>query len=214
MATSEITATRSTRMTGENRRNQIVQVAIDLFARKGFNGTTTKEIAEAAGVSEAIIFRHFAGKGDLYSAIIDHKMQSTVAAFNAKIEDAMRRKDDRMLFENLALDILDFHKNDQTHLRLMLYSALEGHDLARLFHKAYVSKMYDRFAVYFRERIDDGVFRTVEPKPALRAFIGMVINQSIAHNLIGDAILNLSNKKAAETFADIFLNGIKKNGKK
>ena len=44
-----------------------------LFSERGFRGTTTKEIAQAAGVSEAIIFRHFATKEDLYTAIIDHK---------------------------------------------------------------------------------------------------------------------------------------------
>src|SRR5437762_1771431 len=67
----------NSRMAKGDRRNQIVAVAMDLFASKGFNGTTTKEIAEAAGVSEAIIFRHFAKKKDLYSAIIDSKMQSS-----------------------------------------------------------------------------------------------------------------------------------------
>jgi TetR/AcrR family transcriptional regulator len=48
-----------TRMSASDRRNQLIDVAIDLFSRKGFGGTTTKEIAAAAGVTEAIIFRHF-----------------------------------------------------------------------------------------------------------------------------------------------------------
>ena len=60
-------------MAGEDRRRQIVDVAMRLFSERGFRGTTTKEIATAAGVSEAIIFRHFATKEELYTAIIDHK---------------------------------------------------------------------------------------------------------------------------------------------
>ena len=58
-----------TRMSGGARRKQIVDVAIRLFSEKGFRGTTTKEIALAAGVNEAIIFRHFTTKKDLYSEI-------------------------------------------------------------------------------------------------------------------------------------------------
>src|SRR5919107_1928215 len=61
------------RMAAEDRRLQIALTAMRLFSERGFRGTTTKEIAQAAGVSEAIIFRHFATKEDLYSAIIDLK---------------------------------------------------------------------------------------------------------------------------------------------
>jgi TetR/AcrR family transcriptional regulator len=66
--------TEARRLSAEDRRRQIVHAAIELFARKGFDGTTTREIAQAAGVSEALIFRHFPTKHDLYRAIIDHKM--------------------------------------------------------------------------------------------------------------------------------------------
>jgi AcrR family transcriptional regulator len=52
------------------RRDLIVAAAIPLFARKGFAGTTTREIAEAAGVSEALVFKHFANKTALYDAIV------------------------------------------------------------------------------------------------------------------------------------------------
>src|ERR1051326_4503164 len=63
----------SARMAGEDRKLQILAVAVSLFSQKGFRGTTTKEIAQAAGVSEAMVFRHFATKDELYTAILDHK---------------------------------------------------------------------------------------------------------------------------------------------
>jgi TetR/AcrR family transcriptional regulator len=52
-------------MSGDERRKQILRVAIQLFSQRGFSGTTTKEIARAAGVSEAMVFRHFANKEEL-----------------------------------------------------------------------------------------------------------------------------------------------------
>ncbi|HYW70404.1 MAG TPA: helix-turn-helix domain-containing protein, partial [Pyrinomonadaceae bacterium] len=66
-------AANGARMTGEDRRLQILRVAMRLFSQRGFRGTTTKEIALTAGVSEAMVFRHFATKEELYSAILDHK---------------------------------------------------------------------------------------------------------------------------------------------
>src|SRR5437588_4596060 len=68
------------RMAAEERRLQIAQVAMRLFSERAFRGTTTKEIAPAAGVSEAIIFRHFTTKDDLYTAIIDLKSCSGFCA--------------------------------------------------------------------------------------------------------------------------------------
>ena len=70
--TTEIVESRTApRMAAEDRRQQILDIAVRLFSHKGFRGTTTKEIALAAGVNEAIIFRHFATKEELYRAIID-----------------------------------------------------------------------------------------------------------------------------------------------
>ena len=66
------TAFPGARMAGDERRSQILRVAWDVFPR-GFRGTTTKKIAQAAGVSEAMVFRHFATKEELYAAILDHK---------------------------------------------------------------------------------------------------------------------------------------------
>ncbi len=60
------------RLSAEERRREIVRIAVRIFSQRGFRGTTTKEIAHAVGVSEAIIFRHFATKEELYRAIIDH----------------------------------------------------------------------------------------------------------------------------------------------
>src|ERR671933_1846250 len=87
------------RMAAEERRLQIVRVAMRLFSERGFRGTTTKEIAHAAGVSEAIIFRHFATKEELYTAIIDYKACAGDALNPREVAaEAISRKDDRAVF--------------------------------------------------------------------------------------------------------------------
>jgi AcrR family transcriptional regulator len=59
------------RLTAEARREAIVAAVRDVFAEKGFDGTTTRELAKAAGVSEALLYKHFPSKESLYAAMLD-----------------------------------------------------------------------------------------------------------------------------------------------
>lgn len=59
------------RLSAEERRQAIVDAVRDVFADKGFDGTTTRELAKAAGVSEALIYKHFPSKESLYAAMLD-----------------------------------------------------------------------------------------------------------------------------------------------
>lgn len=58
-----------TRMSFEDRKSAIIDAALPLFAKLGFNNTTTKEIAQCAGISEALLYQHFSSKNDLYDLI-------------------------------------------------------------------------------------------------------------------------------------------------
>ncbi|HEX6715953.1 MAG TPA: TetR/AcrR family transcriptional regulator [Pyrinomonadaceae bacterium] len=198
-------------MAGEERRLQILAVAVSLFSQKGFRGTTTKEIAQAAGVSEAMVFRHFANKEELYTAILDHKACATGRFEPADIAaDPMKRKDDRAVFESLALGALDHHEKDPQFQRLLLHSALEKHELAQMFFDQVVRSVYDFLGGYIRERQLDGAFIEIDPAIVVRCFIGMVMHHSLNNNLWDPdrRLLNLSNESAAKQFTDILLNGI------
>lgn len=203
---------RHTRMRAEGRRNQIVAIAAELFSRKGFRGTTTKEIADNAGVSEAIIFRHFATKDDLYRAILDHKVNQGTKRVKENLNEAASRKDDEAYFGSLAYEMLQFHSNDRTFMRLLLFSALEGHDLSQIFFQSTAREMRNHIRRYIKQRIADGAFRPIDPALAARAFIGMVLNQAQVRNIFGGDELRFSNRQMADRFVDIFLNGIRKNG--
>src|SRR6185312_8365305 len=96
----------NTRMSATDRRAQLIDVAIDLFSKKGFAGTTTREIAAAAGVTEAIIFRHFATKQDLYKAILDTKCGIADGEnWPSDLRQSMERNDDEGVFRTLLTAI-------------------------------------------------------------------------------------------------------------
>lgn len=201
----------SARMAGEERRHQILAVAVSLFSSKGFRGTTTKEIAQAAGVSEAMVFRHFATKKELYAAILDHK---ACAGPNFEPElmaaEAIKRKDDREVFRCLAVGALEHHEKDPEFQRLLLHSALEKHELAQMFFDQFVRKVYEFLGAYIRERQQEGAFAQVEPAIIVRAFVGMVMHHSLNNNLWDPKrrLLNISNEEAAEYFTEILFNGV------
>lgn len=199
-------------MAGDERRRQILEVAMSLFSKQGFSGTTTKRIAEEAGISEAMVFKHFENKDDLYSAILAHKAQSL--GFEEPFADVakqLKEKDDFGVFYGIALGALTHHDEDRDFIRLLLHSALEGHELSRMFFDSYVKKMYEILGNYIAERQADGEFRKVKPKVVVRAFVGMMIHHSMNRTLwdTGNTLLDVSNEEAAKEFAAILLEGVK-----
>ncbi|HMF56068.1 MAG TPA: helix-turn-helix domain-containing protein [Pyrinomonadaceae bacterium] len=201
----------SARMAGEERRLQILRVAMRLFAHRGFSGTTTKEIAQAAGVSEAMVFRHFATKDELYDAILDQKAcDGGMEDPHVFLAEAIKRKDDRAVFETLALRMMRHHEQDTEFLRLLTHSALEGHQFSEMFWDRVVTDLYEFLGGYVRERQRDGAFRNIDPAVVVRAFVGMVIHHSL-NNTLWDKkrrLLDIDNERAAREFTDILLSGI------
>ena len=215
MASSTSERAGGVRMSAGDRRGQIIEVAAGLFSRKGFRGTTTKEIAEGAGVSEAIIFRHFATKDELYAAILEFKIRQAGDRLEKQLAEAARRKDDKAFFGSLAFEMLEFHCKDQTFIRLLLFSGLEGHDLSATFFHSAAREFKDRILRYIKQRITDGAFRQVDPAVAARAFVGMVLHQVQVRTIFSDTEdIKLSNKQIAERFVEIFLNGVSEPGRR
>jgi TetR/AcrR family transcriptional regulator len=199
------------RMAGEERRLQILRVAMRLFSQHGFRGTTTKEIASGAAVSEAMVFRHFATKEELYSAILDHKacLHDELDPLTV-VAQAIERKDDRAVFEGLALDALNQHDSDPEFHRLLLHAALEQHELAQMFWEKFVKRVYRTLGKYIRERQKDGAMIEMEPLVIVRAFVGMIIHHSLNNNLWdrNRQLLKISNEAAAREFTNILLHGV------
>lgn len=199
-----------TRMSGEDRRQQIVRIAMRRFSEKGFNGVTTKEIAAEAGISEAMIFRHFATKQELYSAIIDHKAKDLGAdEFWASMRELAKTRDDRRFFETLMRHIIEKDRTDFSFVRLLFFSALEGHELSEMFFETRVQEIFGFMGEYIESRIREGAFRRVNPRLAARCLFAMPFTQMLTEELFRDFSSTGSTDELARTFADMFLAGIR-----
>ena len=192
-----------------NTRDKILEAAIELFAEKGFNGTTTKEIAEAADVNESLIFRHFSTKRDLYGAIIEKKIDEE-PGIEHPIQTHKDTKDDHLIFKSIAERMLNKCGNDSSFIRLLHFSALEGHELSDMFFSTYVEYVDMLLCDYIETRIADGAFKKVHALCASQAFIGMIVNHIIVKELFGEKKRSkTTNEELVDTFVTVFLDGIK-----
>jgi AcrR family transcriptional regulator len=197
------------RLTGEERRRVIVEAAVALFSQKGFRGTTTKEIAETAGCSEATIFKHFATKEELYSAILEAK--SRIEETLAKAAHAAASKDDIGVFRAVGLESLIRTEQDPSLMRLLLFSALEGHNLSHLFFESKVRGLHEFLSGYIKSRIADGAFQPVDPLLAARGFVGMIAHYLLIHEIFEvKRPAGLLPEHVVDTFVTLFLQGIQR----
>lgn len=163
------------RIPAVERRRQILAVATTLFARQGFQGTRTREISSKAGVNEAILFRHFPSKEELYWAVLNEKCKARRGF--AELQTLLNSgRPVPEVFAAIANGLLRRNIEDSSVMRLWLFSGLENHRLYRRFYRAYMADYYDLLAGYIRKQVRSGTFRAVNPFLAARGFLGMLLD--------------------------------------
>lgn len=201
------------RMTAGSRREHILHGAMKLFAEKGFRGTTTRALARELKISEALLFRYFPSKEALYRAIIERRTNGSEEMFFPK--EAVQAKNDRQVFQSIASYLISKNSEDPTFLRLIQYSALEGHELSRMFFKTHSLDRTKLLSEYIGQRIKDRAFRKVSPMLAARAFIGMIIHHVQWQELYGmKQVFPFPQEQVVDAFVDTFLHGLTGNPRK
>jgi TetR/AcrR family transcriptional regulator len=203
------TAVAHSRLPAEQRRLNLIETAIDVFSRKGFSGTTTKEIAAAAGVTEAIVFRHFATKKDLYTAILEQRLKGeNVEAWLAKAQTFMDRNDDEGLFRFLVSQIIEQCDKESRFERLVLFAALEGQELA-VMHAQIVAPIGKPFIDYIARRQRAGALRKGDPGTILIAVAGLAKFYATQKYIYRFSEPTLSDKAVTDTFMNILMDGLR-----
>ena len=92
------------RMTGRERREQLIDVGRLLFAEKGFEAVSVEEIAAKAEVSKPVVYEHFGGKEGLYAVVVDREMNRLLTM----ISSALRGSHPRKLLEQAGMALFDY----------------------------------------------------------------------------------------------------------
>src|SRR3954453_16781360 len=103
------------RMTGRERREQLLDVGRALFAEKGFDATSTEEIASRAGVSKPVVYEHFGGKEGLYAVVVDREMSDLLD----RLTRALSAGHPRELVERAALALLTYIEEEADGFRVL-----------------------------------------------------------------------------------------------
>jgi TetR/AcrR family transcriptional regulator len=197
-------------MSGVARRQQFIDAALGLFSTSGFRGTSTRAIAEAAGVSEALLFRHFPTKADLYSAILEQKARETGFATHIEtLRGWAGRGDDWALVQHVVSLILASYRRDPEFERLMLYAALERHELATASRQMFGVPTFTLLRDYVVERQRAGVFRPGDPGLIVFALIALPVYFSMVHRLLGMQLAAAPDSAASDLFTQVVLDGVR-----
>src|SRR6516164_4546635 len=104
------------RMTGKERREQLLDIGRRLFAERGFEGTSIEEIAAQAGVSKPVVYEHFGGKEGLYAVVVDREVERFLAMATAILSGANTREK----FEEAAVALLRYIEDNSDGFRILV----------------------------------------------------------------------------------------------
>ena len=104
------------RMTGRERREQLLDIGRRLFAERGFEGTSVEEIAAQAGVSKPVVYEHFGGKEGLYAVVVDREVERLLTTATAILGGANTREK----FEAAAVALLRYIEDNSDGFRILV----------------------------------------------------------------------------------------------
>lgn len=187
-------------------RDRILGAARELFASKGFKGTTTAEIARRAGVNEALIYRHFPAKRDLHTAILRAKLEEEASLDLFQAPESIDLPVETVL-QAVAQRFLEAH--DPTFLRLYYQSALEGHELAGEFYDQFVTRFVSALEGMFIRWQAEGLIHVVNPRMSSQAFLGMLRSAAVSIEMFQDPDFLRPFDELAKEFTTTFISGIR-----
>ncbi|CDQ45543.1 MULTISPECIES: TetR/AcrR family transcriptional regulator [Mycolicibacterium] len=104
------------RMTGSERRQQLIEIAKSLFAERGFDGTSIEEVAQRANVSKPVVYEHFGGKEGLYAVVVDREMSTLLDG----ITSSLVKNRSRVRIELVALALLTYVEEHTDGFRILV----------------------------------------------------------------------------------------------
>jgi AcrR family transcriptional regulator len=164
-----------------NRKDQITQVATDLFSRLGYDKMTVKDLATACGVTEPALYRHFVSKQAIFGEVLD----SLACRLDTdELFDRLAHESDiEKLLHELATYVISFFQRNEDLQRLLLYAVLMDHPKARKVFQA----TRGVFANFLEEQLvrlrEDGLVQPVNCRITARCFIGMVCDCALGQTL-------------------------------
>ncbi len=201
---------RQSRDITEERRRQIIDGALEVFATKGFVHATNKEVAKAAGInSPGLIYHYFQSKEDLLRAVLERHAPPLQLVANAASFMDLPPEEALQLFGNAYLGVMDSSRTS-AFLRLFIGEVLRSPKLARLFGEIGPLRFLGMLSDYMRRQMERGLLRPADPGVAARCFLGPLVTYVLTRRIF--QIPDAQGSDTAEIVGqcvDVFLNGMR-----
>jgi AcrR family transcriptional regulator len=184
---------------------RILKAAERLFARRGFEGTTTRDLAQEAGVAEGTLFRHFENKKAILVAVAT---QGWVEILTDLLTELSEMASYKAIAQVMRRRMLNLHQNADI-LRVCFMEAQFHPDLRDRIQSDVIAKMTDVGEAFFQTAMDQGIYRPMNPRTVAQVFLGMFTIAGFSQDtVIGEGASPQAMQEMAEGIADIFLNGV------
>ncbi|GAX35614.1 TetR/AcrR family transcriptional regulator [Nodularia sp. NIES-3585] len=186
-------------------RTRILQAAQKLFASKGFDGTTTRDLAQAANVAEGTLFRHFSNKK---SILVEVATSGWVDILTDLLTELSEMGSYKAIAQVMRRRMWNLHKN--VDLMKVCFMEVQFHpDLRDRIQIEVINKMTDVAEAFFQSAMDKGIYRQTDAKLVAKVFLGMFAIAGFSNNtLMAPDASPQEMQQMAEGLADIFLNGV------
>lgn len=165
-----------------DRRDDIVQASLKLFAEKGFHGTSMRDIARAANITEGLIYHYFASKRDLFTAIIE---EHSFLPLLRSLPDLGEWLDTRELLLVLARGFFDvLHRNEDL-TRLLLQEVQVFPEEKEAFFADAVKESIGTLAKILEDRMNERARRQIDPEVIARIFFNSLLAFFVEQEILG-----------------------------
>jgi AcrR family transcriptional regulator len=186
-------------------RDKILKAAQKLFARNGYDGTTTKELAEKSGIAEGTLFRHFPNKKAI---LVEVATQGWVDLLTDLLTELSEIASYEAISQVMYKRMLSLGDNYDM-MRVCFMEVQLHQDLRERIQSEVVEKMTDVAEAFFQTAMERGVYRKMNPRVIAQVFLGMFVVAGFSHETIAQPGASPAEvKEMAEGLADIFLNGV------
>ncbi|MBD2042979.1 TetR/AcrR family transcriptional regulator [Microcoleus sp. FACHB-672] len=190
-------------------RTRILQSAQRLFANKGYEGTTTRDLAADAGVAEGTLFRHFSNKKAI---LVEVATQGWVDILTDLLTELSEMGSYKAVGQVMRRRML--HLRDNADMMRVCFLEAQFHpDLRERIQAEVIGKMTDVAEAFFQTAMDRGVYRQSNPRIVAQVFLGMFAVAGFSQStLLEEDASPQALLEMAEVLADIFLNGVLNKG--
>ncbi|MBW4450453.1 MAG: TetR/AcrR family transcriptional regulator [Spirirestis rafaelensis WJT71-NPBG6] len=186
-------------------RTRILSAALRLFASQGFDGTTTRDLAQAAGVAEGTLFRHFPNKKAI---LVEVATNGWVEILTDLLTELSEMGSYKAVAQVMRRRMWNMHKNVDL-MRVCFMEAQFHPDLRDRIQLEVIDKMSDVAEAFFQTAMDRGIYRQANAKLVAKVFLGMFAVAGFSNNTLMQPDASPEEmKEMAEGLADIFLNGV------